>query len=108
MTGNCPPQDFQELLFWVGQNNFYDRYQTMWSIASTQEAAGRNENFDSAAWRRWTETTESNPQFDSVVWKRRQWMTRPFAIPAARDFAPPPQAPLQPSTTPPTTLPAPP
>ena len=79
MTGNSPPQDFHELLFWVGQNNFYDRYQTLWSIASTQEAAGRNENLDSTAWRRWTEATESNPQFDSVVWKRRQWMTRPFA-----------------------------
>jgi hypothetical protein len=87
MTGNAPPQDFHELLFWVGQNNFYDRYQTMWSIASTQEGAGRNENLDSATWRRWTESTESNPQFDSVVWKRRQWMTRPFAVLAAGDFA---------------------
>jgi len=75
------------LLFWVGQNNFYDRYQTLWSITSTQEAAGRNENMDSAAWRRWTEATESNPQFDSVVWKRRQWMTRPFAGLTAGDFA---------------------
>ena len=87
MTGNAPPQDFHELLFWVGQNNFYDRYQTLWSIASTQEAAGRNENMDSAAWRRWTDATESNPQFDSVVWKRRQWMTRPFAVLTAGDFA---------------------
>jgi serine/threonine-protein kinase len=87
MTGNSPPQDFHELLFWVGQNIFYDRYQTLWSIASTQEAAGRNENLDSAAWRRWTEATESNPQFDSVVWKRRQWMTRPFAGLTAGDFA---------------------
>jgi len=87
MLGNSPPQDFHELLFWVGQNNFYDRYQTLWSIASTQDAAGRNENLDSAAWRRWTEATESNPQFDSVVWKRRQWMTRPFAMLTAGDFA---------------------
>lgn len=87
MTGNSPPQDFHELLFWVGQNNFYDRYQTLWSITSTQEAAGRSENMDSAAWRRWTDATESNPQFDSVVWKRRQWMTRPFAALTAGDFA---------------------
>jgi hypothetical protein len=87
MTGNAPPQDFHELLFWGGQNNFYDRYQTFWSIASTQEAAGRTENLDSSAWRRWTEATESNAQFDSVIWKRRQWMTRPLGTLTAADFA---------------------
>ena len=97
MTGNAPPQDFHELLFWGGQNIFYDRYQTLWSIASTQEGAGRNENLDSTAWRRWTEATESNSQFDSVVWKKRQWMTRPFASLTAGDFALDRQSPNNPA-----------
>jgi serine/threonine-protein kinase len=86
MAGSAPPQDYHELLFWGGHNNFYDRYPTLWSIASTQEAAGRSENLDSTAWRRWTESTESNPQFDPVIWKRRPWMTRPFAMLMASDF----------------------
>jgi serine/threonine-protein kinase len=87
MTGNSPPQDFHALLFWVGQNNFYDRYQTMWSIAST-EGTGRSEAWDAAAWRRnMTEASESNPRFDAVVWNRRQWTTRPFSELTPSDFA---------------------
>jgi hypothetical protein len=87
MTGNSPPQDFHALLFWAGQNNFYDRYQTMWTIAST-EGAGRSEAWDSAAWRRnMSETSESNPRFDAVVWNRRPWTTRPFSELTAADFS---------------------
>jgi serine/threonine-protein kinase len=87
MTGNSPPQDFHALLFWAGQNNFYDRYQTMWSIAST-EGAGRSEAWDGAAWRRnMGESSESNPRFDAVVWNRRPWTTRPFSELTAADFA---------------------
>jgi hypothetical protein len=87
MTGNSPPQDFHALLFWVGQNNFFDRYQTLWSIVST-EGTGRTETWDAATWRKnWTEASESNPQFDAVVWGRRQWMTRPFSELSAGDFA---------------------
>jgi serine/threonine-protein kinase len=86
MTGNSPPQDFHALLFWVGQNNFFDRYQTFWSIVST-EGTGRTEAWDAATWRKnWTEASESNPQFDAVVWSRRPWMTRPFAELTAGDF----------------------
>jgi hypothetical protein len=87
MTGNSPPQDFRALLFWIGQNNFYDRYPTMWSIAST-EGTGRTEAWDAAAWRRnLTEASESNPRFDGVVWNRRQWTTRPFAELLPNDFS---------------------
>jgi serine/threonine-protein kinase len=87
MTGNSPPQDFRGLLFWIGQNNFYDRYQTMWSIAST-EGAGRTEAWDAAAWRRnLTEASESSPWFDGVVFSRRQWTTKPLAELIPSDFA---------------------
>jgi len=47
MTGNAPPQDFHELLFWVGRTTFTIAIKTMWSIASTQEGGGTNENLDS-------------------------------------------------------------
>jgi serine/threonine-protein kinase len=87
MTGNAPPQDFRALLFWVGQNNFYDRFQTLWSIAST-EGSGRGESWDAAAWRKnWTEAAESNPRFDSVIWNRRQWMQKPYFELAPADFS---------------------
>src|SRR5207244_3329476 len=67
----------------VGQNNFFDRYQTMWSISST-EGTGRSESWDWATWRRnWTESSGS----DSLVWKGRHWMTRPFSDLTASDFA---------------------
>ena len=87
MTGNSPPQDFRGLLLWIGQNNFYDRYQTMWSIAST-EGVGRTEAWDAAAWRRnLTEASESSPWFEGVVWNRRQWTTKPFAELLPNDFS---------------------
>ena len=87
MTGNSPPQDFHGLLFWAGQNNFFDRYQTLWSIVST-EGTGRTEAWDAATWRKsWTEASESNPQFDAVVWSRRPWVTRPFAELTPGDFS---------------------
>jgi serine/threonine-protein kinase len=87
MTGNSPPQDFHALLFWAGQNNFFDRYQTLWSIVST-EGTGRTEAWDAATWRKnWTEASESNPQFDAVVWSRRPWLTRPLSELAPGDFS---------------------
>jgi hypothetical protein len=87
MKGNSPPQDFHGLLFWVGQNNFYDRYQSYWSIVST-EGTGRSESWDSAAWRKnWTEASESNPRFDAVVWNKRHWMIRPLWELTAGDFS---------------------
>ena len=87
MTGNSPPQDFRELLSWGGQNNFYDRYATLWLIASMEEAGPRSEPWDAGAWRRWTEATETNPHFGPVVWNKRGWMTRPFAELNPGDFA---------------------
>jgi serine/threonine-protein kinase len=87
MTGNAPPQDFRELLSWGGQNNFYDRYSTLWLIASMEESGARSEPWDAAAWRRWTEASETNPHFGSVVWSKRGWMTRPFVELVPADFA---------------------
>ncbi|MBI3865447.1 MAG: serine/threonine protein kinase [Planctomycetia bacterium] len=87
MTGNAPPQDFRELLSWGGQNNFYDRYPTLWLIASMEETGTRSEPWDAGAWRRWTEATETNPHFGPVVWNKRGWMTRPFAELTPADFA---------------------
>jgi serine/threonine-protein kinase len=87
MTGNAPPQDFRELLSWGGQNNFYDRYTTLWLIASMEEAGARSEPWDAGAWRRWTEASETNPHFGPVVWHKRGWMVRPFAELVPADFA---------------------
>lgn len=86
MTGNSPPQDFHALLFWSGQSNFYDRYQTFWSIVST-EAIGRSETWNSETWRRnWTEASESNPRFE-VVWDKRRWLAKPFSELVPGDFS---------------------
>jgi serine/threonine-protein kinase len=87
MTGNAPPQDFRELLSWGGQNNFYDRYATLWLIASMEEAGLRTEPWDASAWRRWTEASETNPHFNPVVWNKRGWMVRPFTELVPSDFA---------------------
>ncbi len=87
MTGNAPPQDFRELLSWGGQNNFYDRYATLWLIASMEEAGLRTEPWDAMAWRRWTEASETNPHFGPVVWNKRGWMVRPFTELVPADFA---------------------
>jgi hypothetical protein len=87
MIGNAPPQDFRALLSWSGQHNFYDRYQTLWSITAMEETGVRSESWDSREWKRWTEASEPNPRFDSVVWKNRAWSVRPFAELTAADFA---------------------
>jgi serine/threonine-protein kinase len=87
MTGNFPSQDFRELLSWSGQNNFYDRYTTLWTIASMKEAEARFDQWDAVAWRRWTEASETNPHFGPVVWNKRGWMTRPVGELVPSDFA---------------------
>jgi hypothetical protein len=99
MVGNAPPQDFRALLSWSGQHNFYDRYQTLWSITAMEETGVRSESWDSREWRRWTEASEPNPRFDSVVWKNRAWMVRPFAELTAADFALDRQAAINPAVS---------
>jgi hypothetical protein len=92
MTGNQPPQDFRTLLLWIGRNNFYDRYQTYWSIVSS-EGTGRSVTLDFSTWRKnWTDASEANPR-ESVVWQKRAWMNRPFAELTPSDFALDRQAP---------------
>lgn len=86
MTGNLSVQDFRSLLFWVGQNNFYDRFQTLWSIDSTE---GSGQTWDASDWRKyWTDaSSEANPQFEPVVWSKRRWLTRPLSELTADDFS---------------------
>lgn len=87
MSGNAPPQDFRGLLSWVGQSNFYDRFQTFWAISST-ESMGRSDAWDYVAWKNnWTEAAEANPRLDAVVWKKRQWANKPLAELIPSDFA---------------------
>ncbi|MBS0264533.1 MAG: protein kinase [Planctomycetes bacterium] len=87
MTGRMSPQDFRELLSWIGQNNFYDRYSTLWLINSMNETGARSEPWDADAWRKWSEATDTNPHFSPVVWNKRVWTSKPFVDLLPADFA---------------------
>lgn len=88
MAGNLPAADFRTLLFWVGKNNIYDRFQSFWSIQPV-DASSRAEVWDFATWRSaWTSASEANPrQVDDSIWSQRGWGDENFSLLVPRDFS---------------------
>jgi serine/threonine-protein kinase len=85
-SGMVPAQDLRQLLTWSGQRNFYDRFDSLWMILST-EGAGRMENLNFAMWQNhWGTALEVEPRDDGVLW-REDWATKPLAEMWADDFA---------------------
>jgi hypothetical protein len=71
MTGNTSPEDFRRLLRWEGAQNFYDRYETYWSIAS-RKVIGTESAFQFDDWKRAIRGTDSGANNAGIVW-RRSW-----------------------------------
>lgn len=86
MSGNAPPQDFRPLLTWSGRKNFYDRFETFWSIVST-DGSGKADLLDFAAWQKnWSPAAEVDAHTDTIAWKR-EWAQKPLAELTASDMA---------------------
>lgn len=87
MTGNAPAQSFRTLLQWNGRNNVYDRFQSYWSITST-EGTGLTETWDFTTWREnWTDVAEANAHsVDTGIWRVRQGAPRSPAEITPADF----------------------
>jgi eukaryotic-like serine/threonine-protein kinase len=87
MTGAAPTQDFRLLLTWNGQNNFYDHFQTFWSVISL-EGTGKTEDWKFSDWmRHWPSGSEIGPTQDAVVWRKRHWLVKPMSEIQVGDFA---------------------
>jgi serine/threonine-protein kinase len=86
VSGPIPAQDLRQLLTWSGQRNFYDRFDPLWLILST-DGAGRMEKLDFSAWQdHWGSALEVEPRDDDVFW-RDEWVKKPLAEMRADDFA---------------------
>lgn len=85
-SGMVPAQDLRQLLTWSGQRNFYDRFDSLWMILST-DGAGRMENLNFAMWQNhWGTALEVEPRDDGVLWQE-DWATKPLAEMRSDDFA---------------------
>ncbi|MBI5760933.1 MAG: protein kinase [Planctomycetales bacterium] len=85
-SGMVPAQDLRQLLRWNGQRNFYDRFDSLWMILST-DGAGRMENLNFSMWQNhWGTALEVEPRDDGVLWQE-DWATKPLAEMRADDFA---------------------
>jgi len=77
MSGTTPATDFQRLLTWNGERNFYDDVATFWLIASLKGAM----EFEPVNFERWNQLTsqisEVGAQNDPVIWAQ-QWEEKPF------------------------------
>ncbi|MGE3315283.1 MAG: protein kinase [Planctomycetaceae bacterium] len=71
MTGNTSPEDFRRLLRWEGAKNFYDRFETFWSITS-QQISGSESAFRFEDWKRVLGEADSDANNGGIVW-RRPW-----------------------------------
>jgi len=69
MTGNTSPEDFRRLLRWEGARNFYDRFETFWSITSRQ-FTGAESAFRFEDWKRALGDADFDANNGGIVWKR--------------------------------------
>lgn len=71
MTGNTSPEDFRRLLQWDGDRNFYDRFETFWSVTS-RRVTGTDSAFRFEDWKRALGDADSDANNSGIVW-RRPW-----------------------------------
>jgi len=98
IVGEGPSPSMRSLLSWSGQKNFYNGFETFWSIAST-DPSSKSELLDFGAWQKhWGLAMEVGPREDSVVWQRR-WVGIPLTNLAPADFALDPNASQNPAVS---------
>ena len=85
MSGNAPTQDFRPYLSWNGRKNFYDGFETFWSISST-DATGKAESLDFSQWRNHWGTAIEGARAEPVGWKKN-WRPHALADIAVADLA---------------------
>ena len=72
MSGNMPPADFEKLLSWSGEKNFFDDYSNMWSISSLQSSAPSGQ-VDYDVWKQWGRQISSvGGENRPIVWRRTE------------------------------------
>lgn len=76
MNGTTNAEDFRRLLRWHGERNFYDRFESFWSI-STPLGTTDFDRLDFDGWKRiWaavSETSEVGATRGGLPWKERWW-----------------------------------
>jgi len=76
MTGNNSLSDFQQLLQWEGNKNFYDRFDIMWSIQMAQGTVTHRE-LDFQDWiDDWGTDHEVDTYNDGITWARSEWIKK--------------------------------
>ncbi|VAX40211.1 hypothetical protein MNBD_PLANCTO02-1025, partial [hydrothermal vent metagenome] len=77
MSGSDTADDQRRLLRWQGEKNFYDQYQSFWTI-ETKEEMTKTESRDFEGWLQiWTATQDSSdvsPQNKGLKWKKKSWL----------------------------------
>ncbi len=84
MTGNTDIQDFNPLLRWNGEKNFYDRFPMFWS--TTDFATNQLISLDFDEWKSlWGAATEVDAHGENIGW-RIAWWNKPFSDLVAADL----------------------
>lgn len=87
MTGTTDMNEFRTRLRWTGTNNFYDGFETFWSIAPTIPTADLEE-LDFEDWQnRWGADMEVDATLDGIAWERPWHNAGRFWELAVADFA---------------------
>ncbi len=77
MSGSDTADDQRRLLRWQGEKNFYDQYQSFWTI-ETKEEMTKTESRDFEGWLQiWTATQDSSDvsaQNKGLKWKKKSWL----------------------------------
>jgi len=87
MSGNTDPNDLKRLLRWNGEKNYYDQFQTFWSLSSKKEFMEQeSHNFESwqNIWAASQEGNEDNAMNTGLRWKG-SWINREFSEISADD-----------------------
>ena len=64
MMGNINDSDFRKMLYWSGQNNYYDKIETFWTFPSGQHP------LDFEKWKQeWGPDEELGTRNEGIIWK---------------------------------------
>ena len=76
MSGTTNAEDFRRLLRWHGEKNFYDRFESYWTII-TPQGVTEFDSLDFESWKKiWTatpETSEVGAVRGGIGWTTRWW-----------------------------------